>query len=410
MKAVMVIGDGMADRPLRELGGKTPLEVAKKPSLNWVAETGVCGIIDPIAPGVPPGSDTAHLALLGYDVFKVYTGRGALEALGSGVEIQSDDVAFRCNFATVDDNYTVVDRRAGRIETQDASQLARDLKKVSIEEAEVTFKNTVQHRAILLLRGSGLSTMVSDSDPQKVGKRVSEVHPLDDTAEAKRTAKIGKELLQRFHEILKGHPVNEERKKKGLLPANIVLCRGAGTLPELTTLPHQYGIQAAAITAMPLVGGVCKAAGMSLINVRGGTGTYDTDVKAKANAAIQAVKSYDLVLAHVKATDIASHDGKTQQKIRMIEKIDGMVGHIVKNVDMDETFVAVTADHTTSLLTGEHEGDPVPVAITGPGVRTDDIRELSERACARGGLGRMRGTDLMPTLMNLLGKTKKFGA
>jgi len=410
MKAIVIIGDGMADRPVRELGGKTPLEVAKKPSLNWVAETGVCGIMDPIAPGVPPGSDTAHLALLGYDVFKVYAGRGALEALGSGVEVQPDDVAFRCNFATIDNNYKVVDRRAGRIETQDASQLARDLKKVSLREAEVIFKNTVQHRAILRLRGSSLSAMVSDSDPQKVGKRVSEVHPLDGTAEAKKTAKIVRELLQRFHEILKGHPVNEERKKKGLLPANIVLCRGAGKLPELTTLSSRYGIQAAAITAMPLVRGVCKAAGMSLLDVRGATGTYDTDVKAKANAAIQAVKSYDLVLVHVKATDIASHDGKAQQKVRMIEKIDSMVGQIVKGVDMDETFVAVTADHTTSLLTGEHEGDPVPVAITGPSVRTDDVREFSERACARGGLGRMRGVDLMPTLMNLLGKVKKFGA
>ena len=410
MKAVIVIGDGMADRPVRELGRKTPLEVAKKPSLNWVAETGVCGIIDTIAPGVPPGSDTAHLALLGYDVFKVYTGRGALEAIGSGVEIQPGDVAFRCNFATVDDNFRVLDRRAGRIETQYASQLARDLKKVSHKEAQVTFQNTVQHRAILLLRASSLSAMVSDSDPQKVGKQVSEIQPLEDSAEAKKTAKIAEGLLQRYHEILKSHPVNEERKKKGLLPANVILCRGAGTLPGLTTLSLRYGIQAAAIAAMPLVRGVCKIAGMTLLNVSGATGTYDTDARAKAKAAIQALKSNDLVLVHVKATDIASHDGNAEQKIRMIEKIDDMVGHIVKNVDMDETFVAVTTDHTTSLLTGEHEGDPVPVAITGPGVRTDEIREFDERACARGGLGRIRGVDLVPTLMNFLGKTKKFGA
>jgi len=195
-----------------------------------------------------------------------------------------------------------------------------------------------------------------------------------------------------------------------LLPANVILCRGAGTLPELTTLSLRYGIQAAAIAAMPLVRGVCKIAGMTLLNVSGATGTYDTDARAKAKAAIQAMKSNDLVLVHVKATDIASHDGNAEQKIRMIEKIDDMVGHIVKNVDMDETFVAVTTDHTTSLLTGEHEGDPVPVAITGPGVRTDEIREFDERACARGGLGRIRGVDLVPTLMNFLGKTKKFGA
>ena len=413
MRAIMVVGDGMADRPLRELKGKTPLEAAEKPSLNWVAENGVCGIIDPIGPGVPPGSDTAHLALLGYDPLKVYAGRGALEALGSGVEILPDDVAFRCNFATVDDHVRVIDRRAGRIETDDASRLAEGLKEITLKEhpkVQIRFENTLQHRAVLLLRGPGLSTMVSDSDPQKVGRQVLRVHPLDNTSEAGKTAEIVNELTQHFHEILKKHPVNEERKKRGLLPANIILCRGAGKLPDMTLIPLQYGIHAVAISAMPLVRGVCKAAGMRLLAVSGATGTYDTDAVAKANAVVQAVQSYDLVFVHVKAPDVASHDGKVQQKIKMIEKIDEMMGHILRNVNLDETVVVVTADHTTSLSTREHEGDPVPVAIAGPGVRTDEVKEFGERACARGGLGRIRGVDLMPIVMNLLGKVKKFGA
>jgi len=413
MKAIMVVGDGMADRPLRELKGKTPLEAAEKPSLNWVAENGVCGIIDPIAPGVPPGSDTAHLALLGYDPYKVYAGRGALEALGSGVEILHDDIAFRCNFATVDDHLMVIDRRAGRIETDDASRLAEGFKEITLEEhpkVQIVFKNTLQHRAVLLLRGPHLSTMVSDSDPQTVGRRVLRVHPLNNTSEAGKTAEIVNELTQHFHEVLKNHPVNEERKKRGLLPANIILCRGAGKLPDMTLIPLQYGVHAAAISAMPLVRGVCKAAGMRLLAVSGATGTYDTDVVAKANAAVRAIQSYDLVFVHVKDPDIASHDGKVQQKIKMIEKIDEMMGHILRNVNLDETVVVVTADHTTVLSTREHEGDPVPVAIVGPGVRIDEVKEFGERACARGGLGRIRGVNLMPIIMNLLGKVKKFGA
>jgi len=413
MKAILVVGDGMADRLLRELNGKTPLEAAEKPSLDWVAENGVCGIMDPIAPGIPPGSDTAHLALLGYDPLNVYTGRGALEAVGSGINVRPGDVAFRCNFATVDENLRVVDRRAGRIETDDASRLAHVFKEISLEkhpDVRVIFKNSIQHRAILLLRGPHLSTMVSDSDPQKVGSSVLRVRPLANTPEARKTAEIVDELTQYFHENLKEHPVNSERQKRGLLPANIILCRGAGKLPDITPITLRYGVQAAAICVMPLVRGVCKVAGMGLLAVRGVTGTYDTDMVAKAESALRAVQTHDFVFLHVKATDVASHDHKVQQKVRMIEKIDKMMEHLIQNVNLEESIIAVTADHTTSLVTGEHEGDPVPVAIAGPGVRTDDVKELGERTCAKGGLGRIRGIDLMPTIMNLLGKTKKFGA
>lgn len=413
MKAILVVGDGMADRPLRELNGKTPLEEAEKPSLDWVAENGVCGIIDPIAPGIPPGSDTAHLALLGYNAFKAYTGRGALEAVGSGMDVLPGDTALRCNFATVDENLKVVDRRAGRIETDDASRLAEVFKEIRLKkhpDVRMIFKNSIQHRAILLLRGPHLSIMVSDSDPQKIGSSVSRVRPLDNTPEALKTAEIVNELTRYFHKSLKEHPVNSERRKRGLLPANIVLCRGAGKLPDIRPITLRYGIHAAAISAMPLVRGVCKVVGMRLLSVPGATGTYDTDVIAKADAALRAVQSDDFVFLNVKATDIASHDHKVRQKVRMIEKIDKMMEHLIKNANLEETIIAVTADHTTSLVTGEHEGDPVPVAIAGPGVRTDEVKEFGERTCAKGGLGRIRGIDLMPTIMSLLGKTKKFGA
>jgi len=413
LKAILIIADGMADRPLKKLDWKTPLEAAHKPSLNQIAKTGVCGIMDPISPGLPPGSDTATLALLGYDALKVYSGRGAFEAIGSGVNVLPGDVAFRCNFATVDNNLVVLDRRAGRISNEDASKLAESLQKIKLTKysnAVFFFKNTIQHRVALVIRGPKLSTAVSDSDPEQVGQKISEIKPLDESREAKLTAEILNELMQKFHEVLKQHAVNKERVKRGLPPANIILCRGAGTIPNIKPLSQTYGISAVCIGAAPLIRGVCKAAGMKLIDVKGATGTPQTDFMAKAKATVQALKTNDFVLLHVKATDVASHDGNIKQKIELIEKIDSMLGYVLNNIDLGSTYLAVTADHTTSSLTRDHEGDPVPIAITGPYVRCDDVEKYDERACAKGGLNRIRGVDLMPILMNLIGKTKKFGA
>jgi 2,3-bisphosphoglycerate-independent phosphoglycerate mutase len=413
LKAILVIGDGMADRPIKELNWKTPLEEAHKPSLNKIAETGICGIMDPISPGIPPGSDVATLALLGYDALKVYSGRGALEALGSGIDVLPGDVCFRCNFATVDDNLVVLDRRAGRISNEDASKLAENLQKIKLKKpakVDFLFRSTLQHRAVLILRGAKLSTAVSDADPEKVGEKVQRVKPLNNIPEARLTSQIVNELLHEFHKTLKNHPLNKERAKRGLPPANIVLCRGAGTIPQIEPLTKIYGVKAACVSAAPLVGGVCKVAGMNLVKVEGATGLPQTDYLGKAKAAVNALGDYDFVLLHVKAPDVASHDGNVKLKIKVIEEIDKMVGYLLDNVDMDLTYLVVTADHTTSLLTGEHEGDPVPIAIAGPYVRCDDVKEFGERSCAKGGLNRIRGMDLMPILMNFLGKTKKFGA
>ncbi|MEM3442278.1 MAG: 2,3-bisphosphoglycerate-independent phosphoglycerate mutase [Candidatus Bathyarchaeia archaeon] len=412
MKAILVVGDGMADRPLKELEWRTPLEAAEKPSMDYIAKTGICGIMDPIAPGIPPGSDTATLALLGYDALKVYSGRGALEAVGSGIRISPGDVAFRCNFATVDKNLVVLDRRAGRISNEDAASLAESLQQIRLKDSsfKFSFKNTIQHRAVLVLSGPKLSAAVSDSDPEAVGEKVLEIRPLDNTQEAKITAKILNELTHNFHNTLKEHTVNKERIKRGMPPANIVLFRGAGTLPNIKPLTEMYGLNAACIAAVALIRGVCKVAGMKLIDVGGATGTPQTDYAAKAKAAVKALDTYDFVFLHVKAPDVASHDGNVKQKIEIIEKIDGMLGYILDNISLDSVYLALTADHTTFSITGRHEGDPVPIAITGPNVRRDDVEKFDERSCAKGGLNRIRGTDLMPTLLNLIGKTRKFGA
>jgi 2,3-bisphosphoglycerate-independent phosphoglycerate mutase len=224
VKAVLIIADGMADVPSKELGGKTPLEAAEKPSLNQVAENGVCGIVDIIEPGIPPGSDVAHLALLGYDVIEVYSGRGALEAIGSLIDVLPNDLAFRCNFATVNEKLVVTDRRAGRIGDADATELTKAVEESLREDPPETggtiFKNILEHRAILRLSGPNLSVMVSDTDPHETGAKVLEARPLDNSREARNTSNILNKLTQQFHKALKNHPVNRARAKKGLPPAN----------------------------------------------------------------------------------------------------------------------------------------------------------------------------------------------
>jgi 2,3-bisphosphoglycerate-independent phosphoglycerate mutase len=413
LKAILLISDGMADRPISELDWKTPLEAARKPVLNQLAKNGICGIIDTISPGTPPGSDAATLAMLGYDPLKEYSGRGALEAVGSGVKVLPGDVAFRCNFATVGKDFVVSDRRAGRIANEDASKLAESLRKVRLKKpfnVELLFQNTIQHRAALVIHGPKLSTAVSDSDPEVAGKKVLQVKPLDCSPEAKHTAKVANELMAEFHKVLKDHPVNKDRAKRRLPPANIVLCRGAGTIPRIMTLQQVFGIRSACVSAISLIKGVCKVAGMTVLNVKGATGTPQTDYMAKAKAAVQALKTNDFVLLHVKAADVASHDGNAGLKVEIIEKIDKMLQYILNNIDADSTYIAVTADHTTSTVTRNHEGDPVPVAISGPYVRRDDVVEFNERTCAKGGLNRIRGVDLMHILMDLLERSKKFGA
>ena len=413
MNVLFVVCDGMADRPVRELGRRTPLQAARTPVMDRVAELGITGLVDPVAPGVPPGSDVANMALLGYDPYEHYSGRGAFEALGAGLELGPGDVAFRCNFATVDERGVVLDRRAGRISTEHARVLAEALKEEAEElgaelGVEIAFVSTVQHRGVLVLRGEGLSRAISDTDPGEVGRPLRRCEPLESTPQARRTAELVNAISERFREVLARHPLNERLKA----PANAILLRGAGTLPHAKTLRELYGIRGACISAVALIRGVARMAGLELLDVPGATGSYDTDLDAKFSHALRALEGgADLVFLHIKATDIASHDHAVEEKVGFIERIDGALGRAMELLDLeDETYLLITADHTTSLRTGKHEGDPVPLALAGPEVRRDEVRAFDEVSCARGGLCRLRGVDVMPVLMNLLGRVEKLGA
>jgi 2,3-bisphosphoglycerate-independent phosphoglycerate mutase len=413
LKAILIVCDGLADRPIDELNGRTPLEVAKKPFIDKLAGLGATGIMDTIAPGIPPGSDTAHLALFGYDPHEVYRGRGVFEALGAGLKVESKDIAFRCNFATVDSELRVVDRRAGRISTEEAGELSKSLRNLTSKkhpDVKIIFKHSTEHRGALILRGRGLSRQVSDSDPEGREVKIQRVKALDNSGEARKTAEILNELTEMTYKILNKNPINLRRKQAGKPPANIILFRGAGQMPTVTSISEIYKIKAACVVPNALVRGVAVAAGMTPINVPEATGTVETDTVAKAKAAVNALAKNDLVLIHVKGADNASHDGNLKQKIRMIEKIDEMLEYLLENLDMNETYIFLTPDHATPIKLQNHVGDPVPIVMAGSGIVKDDVNFFSEKTCAKGGLCRLRGINLMPIIMNYLGKIEKFGA
>ncbi|RLI51907.1 MAG: phosphoglycerate mutase, partial [Candidatus Thorarchaeota archaeon] len=329
--AVLVVLDGAADRLIPELGNKTAFQAADTPNLDRLAREGQSGLMDVIGPGITPGSDTAHLALFGYDPYKFYPGRGPLEALGAGLDSQPGDVAFRANFATVDSDLTVLDRRAGRdISKEEGRQLQEAIDGLEIDGAEVRFVHTVEHRGALVLRGEGLSAKITDVDPHETGKRVlisTAIEP-----QGKKTAEIVNRLVQLTYERLKDLDVNRERVERGLPPANIVLLRGAGQHQDIPTVQQRYGIRAAVLAGGALYIGTAKYVGMEHVPVEGQTGTIDTDFDNIAAGAIETIRKYDYVFVHVKATDNASHDHDYKQKVLAIERTDAMIGRILGEV------------------------------------------------------------------------------
>ncbi len=404
MKLMLVICDGMADRPSKELNGMTPLEAAEVPNMDKLAKLGQSGLMDVIAPGIVPGSDTAHLALLGFDPRKVYTGRGPFEAAGTGVEVRKGDVAFRCNFATVDENMNVLDRRASRI-SEGTDQLAQAINGMKIEDIEIIFKEGVDHRAVLVLRGPGLHPDITEVDPHESGK-VLESKP--NVPEAEKTARILNEFTKRSYDLLKLHPVNIDRQSPLRQPANIVLARGSGSPPNVPSFTEYHnGLNGAAVVGISLVRGLCSLSGLDLIDVPGATGSIDTDINAKVEAAIEALDTYDFVLLHFKAPDLFGHDGDAKGKTQYIQKIDLALEKIlhVKN-----TIICITADHSTPCSVMDHTADPVPVLVYGPGLRHDSIECFNESDAMSGGLGHIKGHELLQMMAGLAGRNPKFGA
>ena len=409
-KILIFICDGLADRPVPELGGQTPLEAARTPNFDRFARAGECGLVDPIAPGIRAGSDTAHLALLGYDPYEYYTGRGPFEAMGVGMDVRPGDVAFRCNFATVEERggeLMVVDRRAGRI-TEGTAELVAPLDGVEIDGVACYVKESTAHRAALVLRGEGLGAAVSDVDPHDDGAAATAATGAD--AESRKTAAVVNKFVALSYETLKGHAVNREREGRGEPPANIILPRGAGLAPHIPPLTELYHLTAAAVVEVGLIRGIAGYCGMDLVplppEVNGG---LDTDLAAFMAAVAGALEEFDLVLANVKGPDIAGHDGDARAKVDIIEKIDAASRSLFENLPAG-AHVALLGDHATPVAVRDHSGDTVPVVFSGPGVRPDAVASYGERPAAGGGVGRIRGYDVLPILLNLSVRAEKFGA
>jgi 2,3-bisphosphoglycerate-independent phosphoglycerate mutase len=410
MKGIIMIIDGMADRPLKELDNKTPLEAAKTPNMDEMAKIGINGIMDPIKPGIRAGSDTSHISILGYDPYQVYTGRGPFEAAGVGIEVMPGDIAFRCNFSAASEEGLIIDRRAGRIREK-TDQLASSLNSIQLEgfeDVEIIFKESTGHRSVLVLRGSGLSDQVSDADPKKEGKAPKEIVGLDGSPEAEKTAQILNKFVSESYNILKDHPLNLERIESEEPPANIVLPRGAGAVPDVQPFNEKYGLESACIAETGLIMGIGKLAGMDIIEVEGATGGVDTDLDSIAQSIIENTSNeYNFLLINIDGADEAGHDGNLQEKVDFIEKVDAVIGEVMK---IPDTYFILTADHSTPISVMDHTGDPVPLVINGPEIRVDDVEKFDERSATKGGLCRIRGSDIMNILMDLMNKSEKFGA
>jgi len=405
-KVLMFICDGMPDRPVRDHDMKTPLQVAKTPGMDRLAKEGAVGVIHVIAPGVVPGSDTAHLALFGYNPHEYYSGRGPFEAAGVGIDCLPGDIAFRCNFATVDNKMRVIDRRAGRIK-EGTAQIAESLDGMKIDDVEIIFKEATEHRAVLILRGNNLDPRVTDVDPHDESMAFRECHAL--VPEAKLTAKVVNKFVKEAYGILMKNPVNLERASKGLPVANMILPRGAGALREIEKFRERFDLRPAGIAGVSLIRGVFRILGFDLLEAKGVTGGLDTNMSAKGEAAIKALEDYDLVAMNIKAPDIAGHDGDFSLKVEIIERIDAVVNDILNDLP-DDVLFALLSDHSTPISLKNHSADPVCIAIRGNGVRTDGVKRFDETSCAKGILSNLRGTDIVPYLLGVMGRAEKFGA
>jgi len=412
MKALLVIADGLSGRPT-DWGEETCLARARTPNLDRLAREGALALMDPIAPGVRPGSDTSHLSIFGYDPAQVYTGRGAFEALGIGLDVRGGDVCFRANFATVEDtgdDLIVRDRRAGRL--AEGQELAEALQGLALDDEDVsfTFRASTEHRGALVLRGPGLSAEVTDSDPHEEGKPVALCKPQAETDEARRTAELVNAFSRRAYELLRDHPVNRERRQQGKLEGNVLLLRGAAVMPQLPPITEEYGIQGSCIAGGALYKGVARAAGLTVLDVPGVTGDLKTDLSAKAQAARRALDTVGLVFVHIKGTDNAAHDGGAEEKTRFMERIDSeFFGTLTDRLSAGDVVLCFSGDHSTPPAVGEHTADPVPVLFWGPPIRTDACERFDEIAAGAGGLGRFSGR-LVPQLLGYCDLGGKFGA
>jgi 2,3-bisphosphoglycerate-independent phosphoglycerate mutase len=385
-KIVMLVLDGLGGLPRPETG-KTELETARTPNLDILAQKGVCGLVDPVAPGITPGSAPGHAALFGYDPVHSEIGRGVLEAVGIDFDLQPGDIAARGNFCTIDSEGKVTDRRAGRISTDECTELCQLLDGMMAEDATVLVKPVRDYRFIAVFRGNGLTDDVTESDPQQIGAAPLEIRPQSQAA--MKMASVANLFVYRAKTALETHH-----------PANMVLLRGFSRRPQFEMMDVVYKLTPAAITVYPMYRGLARLVGMESLET--GTTFEDELTTLRDN-----YDRFDFFFVHVKATDSFGEDGDFDRKVEVIERVDAALPGLT---GLNPDVIVVTADHSTPALFKGHSWHPVPLLLSSPWCRPDGVSEFSELSCVLGGLGRFPATGIMPLAMAHALKLNKFGA
>lgn len=402
MKHIIILGDGMADEPIAALGDRTPIQAADTPAMDWIAGAGRVGQLYTVPPGYEPGSEVAHLSLLGYDLHKVFEGRGVLEAASMGVPIEDGEMAMRCNLICID-NGKIKNHSAGHISDAEAHELINFLQE-RLGNSDVNFFPGVSYRHLLKIKGG--NKQLRCTPPHDVpGTPFRSVLVKALSADAESTACLINDLIMRSQELLATHPVNLRRMSEGKDPANSIWPWSPGYRPAMETLNQKYGIKrGAVISAVDLIRGIGVYAGLEPIKVEGATGLYDTNYEGKAQAAIDALRNgYDFVFLHVEASDEAGHEGDFELKVKTIENLDHRICQpiIDATLDMDEhVTIALLPDHPTPCRLRTHSPAPVPFAIFRPGERPDRVPRYDEEVAQYGMYGTLSRDEFMKALFN----------
>ena len=404
MKHIIILGDGMADSPIAQLGGKTILQYAHTPNMDRIARQGRNGMLATVPQGFHPGSEVANLAVMGYDLPTVYEGRGVLEAASIGIDLQPGDLAMRCNLICTEGDI-LKNHSAGHITTEEAKELINFLQ-IHLGNERVHFYPGVQYRHLLVIKGGRkeLSCVPPHDVPLKPWK------PLlvkADIAEAQETADLVNDLIIRSQELLEAHTINSARKAAGKDPANSIWPWSPGYRPKMQTLHEMYPQinSGSAISAVDLIRGIGRLAGLDVIDVPGATGLFNTNYEGKAEAAIKALHNQDFVYLHIEAPDEAGHEGDIILKLRTVEDLDARIVAPVLNAietQFDEPVaVAVLPDHPTPCEIRTHVAEPIPFAIYYPGIQPDEVQVYDEFAAQKGIYGVLEKDGFMQTFMSL---------
>lgn len=402
MKYIVLLCDGMADRPLETLQGKTPMELAKKPNMDMLASKSEVGMVKTVPDGMSPGSDVANLSVLGYKPQDCYTGRSPLEAANIGIDLKEDDIAFRCNLVTLSDaveyiNKTMDDYCAGDIHTAEADEIIRTIQQ-AFGGGEFDFYAGTAYRHCLVWHG-GKSKLGALTPPHDIsGRIIGEYLPQGSEAEPLLN------MMRRSVELLQDHPVNIKRREKGLKPANAIWLWGHGKRPNLQRFEDTFGVKGAMVSAVDLLKGIARLTDMQVCQVEGATGYLDTNFAGKAKAALDSLKHNDLVYIHVEAPDECGHRGEIQNKIKAIEEIDRQIlGPVLEAMEgCDDISLMILPDHPTPLSIRTHSAEPVPYLLyRSNATLTSGVSTFTERTAQDTGIIVAEGSHMMRKLLQI---------